>query len=538
MKFVDSLNKELHPKPVTDTRSTYQTHIKWCTLTTDNNVASISAKGPGQTLWRQTVFLRLAIHLYQQYANETDQEINSSQISQTSTPSIVGQIRTLPPVSPVPFQSNGQQVSLPAELTEQITELKQISKLLQEQLNSVNTKLDILVQKSLDTSHFPSMNEISDSTLDEQPQYVTINATTESQPTLHPGPSSYSDVVSNNPPQEKEQQRSNHHTEISVVQERENENINSINANKNHEHSQERLSILSERACSEGQPIRRETERQMSQTLIIGDSILSGVNRKGLVQGIECRSIPGATIDTLTEKIKLYDLSKFTDIVVYIGGNDSSRNTDIEYFEEKYEQFLSYVKEKNQKGNIYLCTACYRGDTDVSDVNDVIFRLCEEHELMCIGTNAAFYDKHNTLRTHFYKERDNIHPSGSGVKRLLGTINQTLHIVDNFDQCAYSVSPLHSRSTNNLQRADHRRTHDDYSRSARDNKANDRNPLGNHNRNSIVNKRSFGYMETERCLKCGLTNHITENCKHQNQVQCFTCKMYGHKDSSGLCWLK
>ena len=447
MKFLDSLNKELHPKPITDTRSTYQTHIrgKWCTLTTDNNVASISAKGPGQTLWRQTVFLRLAIRLYQQYANETDQEINSSQVSQTSTPSSVGQIRTSPPVSPVPFQSNIQQVPLPAELTEQITELKQISKLLQEQLNSVNTKLDILVQKSLDTSHFPSVNEISDTTLDEQPQYVTINATTESQPSLHPGPSSYSDVVSNNPPKEKEQQRSKHHTEISVVQERENENMNSSSANKNHVSSQERLSFQSERACSKERLIQRESERQMSQILIIGDSILSGVNRKGLVQGIECRSIPGATMDTLTEKIKLYDLSKFTDIVVYIGGNDSSRNTDIEYFEEKYEQFLSYVKEKNQTGKIYLCTPCPRGDTDVSDINDVIFRLCEEHEVMCISTNAAFYDKHNTLRTHFYKERDNIHLSRSGVKRLLGTINQTLHIVDNFDHCAYSVSPLHSR---------------------------------------------------------------------------------------------
>ena len=44
-----------------------------------------------------------------------------------------------------------------------------------------------------------------------------------------------------------------------------------------------------------------------------------------------------------------------------------------------------------------------------------------------------------------------------------------------------------------------------------------------------------GFQNLERCIKCGLTNHLTNECRHQNQVQCFNCKLYGHKDSSGLC---
>ena len=35
-----------------------------------------------------------------------------------------------------------------------------------------------------------------------------------------------------------------------------------------------------------------------SKTLLIGDSILSGINKKGLNKNVECHSISGATVDT------------------------------------------------------------------------------------------------------------------------------------------------------------------------------------------------------------------------------------------------
>ena len=50
LKFIQSLNKELHPKHINDNKSTYQTHVqgKGCTLTTDSKVASIYITGPAQ----------------------------------------------------------------------------------------------------------------------------------------------------------------------------------------------------------------------------------------------------------------------------------------------------------------------------------------------------------------------------------------------------------------------------------------------------------------------------------------------------------
>ncbi|MCG7879040.1 MAG: SGNH/GDSL hydrolase family protein, partial [Candidatus Thiodiazotropha endolucinida] len=408
------------------------------------------------------------------------------------------------------------------------------SKLLQEQLTSVNTKLDILLQKYLETSHSQSVHEISERTHDDMPLYVTVDTTTEDQdqPNLAPGPLSYSDAVSNNQKEQGEQERSNNGTsqKKNQPQQKKNENVNVQNVNSTQRRSPK--NTQTKKAPNETTSHQRvhPAEQLPSRPLIIGDSILSGVNRKGLVQGIEGRSLSGATIDPLMETAELYNLTKFTDIIVYVGGNDSSRGSDIEYFEEKYEQFITFIKNKNQKSQIYLCTSCPRGDTDVSYVNEVILRLCEEHDVKCIDAYTAFFDKNGKLRSHFYKERDNVHLSRSGVKRLLGTINQSLHIVNSFDHCAY---PLHSRPTNNLQ-CDYNRRNQNERHAFPKNTNNNKHSTGRERQTF----RQLGYLENVRCLKCGLTNHITEDCKHRNQVQCFICKMYGHKDSSGLCWIK
>ena len=33
-----------------------------------------------------------------------------------------------------------------------------------------------------------------------------------------------------------------------------------------------------------------------------------------------------------------------------------------------------------------------------------------------------------------------------------------------------------------------------------------------------------------QCMTCGETNHVTPKCKHERQVQCFTCGALGHKN--------
>ena len=543
-KFVRSLNKELHPKQISNTKSTYQTHIrgKWCTLTADNKAASIYITGPAQKLWRETVFLRLSVYLYQQYVIETDDIVNETYNSQTSTPTRPGQNYSSPLLSPVstPDDLNNQQFDMDSasEISQQLKELQHISKHLQEQLNSVNTKLDILVQRSLDISSSSTNLSIEDET-----NYVTINATTDDEPQVIPGSSTYSDIVSKDPtPIHRETNNGvnpiinspGNHASVT-------DTVTQPNTNKKQNH--QNINHKSSTKPNQSRDSTSNMQKRGSKILIIGDSILSGINRKGLSHNVECQPYPGANIDTIYEKVQMFDLTKFSDIVIYVGGNDSSDNSDTEYFEERYEQLLQHITSKTPTCKIHLCTSCPRGDTDVEETNDVIKRLCEEHEVKCIDTNSGFYDKHLQLRTHFYKPRDNIHLSRSGIKRVLGLINETLSVVENVEKCVYS-----QQTSNGSQSTPQRRNH--YGRNAR----NDRNQdiryrevrLSQSHNNQYVGRHGSAYhnsndeyhSENLRCLKCGLTNHSTESCRHKTQVQCFNCKLYGHKDTSGLCQRK
>lgn len=370
---------------------------------------------------------------------------------------------------------------------------------------------------------------------------------------------------------------------------------------------------LNEHAQTWAAPQRTtQTREHESRTLIIGDSILSGINRKGLLNGVECQPMPGATIAEISVKIQLYDMTKFSNVVVYVGGNDASRNSDDTHFEEQYQQLILHVKDKNRSCNIFLCTACPRGDTDVTRNNEVIERLCYANKSMCVNVNEAFYDKQNNLRDHFYRPRDNIHLSRSGIKRLLGTIDNHIPIVGNYANCVYPIrqqSYQHDPSSGIQNSPSQQTTGRPNSSANRHNTHNQNNqrwtqenqhsrefyhtPREQHylprpssqNEQSVpadtryhsrhtAEKRPYEQGDTdyhqrpsaephydpephrqweqdehhhypletakyqERCLKCGLKNHVTEDCRHQTQVKCYRCKMYGHKDSSGLCWSK
>ena len=163
---------------------------------------------------------------------------------------------------------------------------------------------------------------------------------------------------------------------------------------------------------------------------------------------VACQSYSGATLSTLMEKVQIYDLKNFKDIIVYVAGNDASQdyharamlgeNIRTEYIEELYEKLILLIKKKNPVINIYLCSICPHGDTDVDNVNDAIKELSEIHNCVYVDINKTLYNKYDQLKSNFYKPRDNIHLSPSGTRGLLGCINQHTDIVESFKLCAYS----------------------------------------------------------------------------------------------------
>lgn len=255
---------------------------------------------------------------------------------------------------------------------------------------------------------------------------------------------------------------------------------------------------------------------------------------------------------SIHRKIQIYDLKQFSNVIIYVGGNDASQRIDNDLFEECYEQLINYVKTGNPLCTIFLCNSCPRGDVDVSEFNMIMQEQCDVHNTKYIDTYSAYFDNGGQLRSYFYQRRDNIHLSSSGTKRLLGTINKHIPIVDNFDQC---VRDLHNPKPQQYRRQNYWNSstrnqgrQNDRDPSTKDQRQPSR-PDGTHNaqhnghaggeanwyreggrQNGLGQQRTGG----DRCIKCGLENHNTSECRHTNQLQCFKCKLMGHKGS--ICW--
>ena len=54
------------------------------------------------------------------------------------------------------------------------------------------------------------------------------------------------------------------------------------------------------------------------KTLIIGDSIINGINQRGLKNYVHCSGISGATVETVHEKMSVYNLKNFTNVIIFI----------------------------------------------------------------------------------------------------------------------------------------------------------------------------------------------------------------------------
>jgi prefoldin subunit 5 len=180
------------------------------------------------------------------------------------------------------------------------------------------------------------------------------------------------------------------------------------------------------------------------KTLLVGSSILHGINPKGLKVGVHKHSKSGATIQVLKDDVSMYDIKAFQHIIIYSGGNDASRRTDPELFEERYSQLIEHIKKENPDCEISLCTVCPREDTNVEEYNKLIVDIANYYNVKCIDVYRAFLDRNGEFISRYFGF-DGIHLSQSGVKRLLGTVDQHVSIVRDFDQAVFMRRLHHKR---------------------------------------------------------------------------------------------
>ncbi|MCG8045342.1 MAG: hypothetical protein N0E48_06700 [Candidatus Thiodiazotropha endolucinida] len=237
-----------------------------------------------------------------------------------------------------------------------------------------------------------------------------------------------------------------------------------------------------------------------NRTLLIGDSILKGINTNGLTSNVKVCTKSGATIEDLWDELSVFDLKSFAQIIVYIGGNDCSNRVDAHIFEEMYDQLIGLIKSENKDCVIHLSKIAPRGDVDVSVHNTSVQRIADHwarQQVNFIEDSHDLFLGINGLPSSRYYSRDGIHLSYSGVKRLLDALNRHVNIVKDFTLCTFQRARFPRKVFGHKPRA-----------------------TGPSNRGSSNNIRGVRY----NGLRC-----------NENRV-CYCCYMPGHIISE--CWYK
>ena len=91
-----------------------------------------------------------------------------------------------------------------------------------------------------------------------------------------------------------------------------------------------------------------EKKQKQRTTLLVGSFILKGIKTKELKPNTTVRFFPGATTETLKEKLRAYNLDNCKTIIVLVGGNDAGDGKDLETICNDFISVLESLAEKDR----------------------------------------------------------------------------------------------------------------------------------------------------------------------------------------------
>ena len=254
------------------------------------------------------------------------------------------------------------------------------------------------------------------------------------------------------------------------------------------------------------QPLISQTNNSSTsqkKTLLIGDSILKGINYRGLKNGVKICARSGALINDLWDEISVYDMKSFRQIIVCVGGNDCASGVDLHDFEKKYDQLIRIIKSANSDCIVYLSKIVPRGDVDVSAFNASIMRIVDYwalQQVKCIeGSYDLFFNRNGMPSNHYYSV-DGTHLSHSGIKRLLDAWNRHVEIVKDFKVCVFQTNQMKRTFRAGVNK------HGNYESQSANNYRGQNNRGLRHN-----GQRRNDY---RRCYGCLMPGHILAECWH------------------------
>lgn len=475
----------------TDDNLSFSTHIKTlkCSISIDLQIASVTATGVGHKVWREHNFVNVSRDLLRRFFHQQhDQQNGESPIStyDGQNCSSEGLTTARPKYTSTPVVISK---TYPGQKLPHIEHLVSVIKKLEEQIQLLRSEV-------LKIINAPHCHEDSNDKRHPSELAPSRHMEPSSRPSNQTRTLFAPQPVVSKSPGNKQPQKPTSQQEATCAP---------PVASGSKEHNTRQQTNKSKAGAD---TVVKTRHTPSSKTLLIGSSILHGVNPKGLHNGVHKYSSSGATIDSMCDDISLFDMKAFTKAIIYVGGNDASNGTDPEYFEEKYSHLIEHVKEANSNCEIFVCLVCPRGDTDVREYNDMILHLANHYKVESIDLFSAFMDKNGFPTKRYFNNRDDIHLSNSGVKRLLGTIDRIVSIVD-----VFNLSVFEQRRRSYIQQG----------------------------RNQYTQQGATGWRQSTRCTICKRTNHSTQQCRLQQRVggfmgRCYMCNMSGHKQNQ--CWNK
>ena len=169
-------------------------------------------------------------------------------------------------------------------------------------------------------------------------------------------------------------------------------------------------------------PIDLTEKKQTKQTtLLVGSSILKGIKAKELKPNTTVRSFPGATTETLKEKLCAYNLDNCKTIIVHVGGNDADDSKDLETFCDDFISLLESLTDKDRR--IIVSGLLPRKNIDLKPYNEKLKSLCEKMNIDFTNNFDSFLFASGEIPAAYFA-RDKIHLNVNGTRKFLSNIDK------------------------------------------------------------------------------------------------------------------
>lgn len=176
---------------------------------------------------------------------------------------------------------------------------------------------------------------------------------------------------------------------------------------------------------SDDTAVKSSNKESHSKTLIIDDSILKGINKRGLSDNTDIKSISGAKVTQVSYSVRNLNLHEYGTFINYVDGNNAvSGNVD-----DVYTELKEAIKTLQYRNNtVYLCTLAPRSDCDVAPVNAQLMKLSRDMNLNLIDIHISFVYANGNVASHYFS-RDGVQINNRGSRTLVSCINRNEPII-------------------------------------------------------------------------------------------------------------